>query len=98
MPAGVRKAMPQVRRERLHRVLASGDHEASRARGCPRARRCHHRARLPQQWDDPRRDQRFYETTEVLAPEDIADGVAFMVSRLRRTSISELWIMPLDQA
>jgi hypothetical protein len=24
--------------------------------------------------------------------------VAFMVSRLRRTSISELWIMPPDQA
>ena len=40
----------------------------------------------------------FYERTEVLAPEDIADGVAYMVSRPRHTAISELWIMPTDQA
>jgi NADP-dependent 3-hydroxy acid dehydrogenase YdfG len=40
----------------------------------------------------------FYEQTEVLAPEDIADGIAYMVTRPRRTSIAELWIMPTDQA
>jgi len=40
----------------------------------------------------------FYEQTEVLVPEDIADGVAYMVTRPRHTSISELWIMPTDQA
>ena len=40
----------------------------------------------------------FYQTTEVLAPEDIADGVSYMVTRPRHTSISELWIMPTDQA
>jgi len=40
----------------------------------------------------------FYETTEVLQAEDIADGVAYMVTRPRHTSISELWIMPTDQA
>jgi NADP-dependent 3-hydroxy acid dehydrogenase YdfG len=39
----------------------------------------------------------FYETTEVLAPEDVADAVAYMVSRPRHTSIGELWIMPTDQ-
>jgi NADP-dependent 3-hydroxy acid dehydrogenase YdfG len=39
----------------------------------------------------------FYETTEVLAPEDIADGVLYMVTRPRHTSIGELWIMPTDQ-
>jgi NADP-dependent 3-hydroxy acid dehydrogenase YdfG len=39
----------------------------------------------------------FYETTETLAPEDVADGVAFMVSRPRHASIGELWIMPTDQ-
>ena len=39
----------------------------------------------------------FYQTTEVLAPEDIADGVSYMVTRPRHTSISELWIMPTDQ-
>lgn len=40
----------------------------------------------------------FYESTETLVPEDIADGVAFMVTRPRRASISELWVMPTDQA
>ena len=40
----------------------------------------------------------FYEQTEVLRSEDIADGVAYMVTRPRHASISELWIMPTDQA
>lgn len=40
----------------------------------------------------------FYETTEVLQADDIADGVAYMVTRPRHASISELWIMPTDQA
>ncbi|MGW2823063.1 SDR family NAD(P)-dependent oxidoreductase [Streptomyces sp. NPDC001443] len=40
----------------------------------------------------------FYEQTEVLQPEDIADGVAYMVTRPRHASIGELWIMPTDQA
>ncbi|MER5181023.1 SDR family NAD(P)-dependent oxidoreductase [Streptomyces sp. NPDC002896] len=40
----------------------------------------------------------FYEATEVLSPEDIADGVAYMVTRPRHASIGELWIMPTDQA
>lgn len=40
----------------------------------------------------------FYETTEVLQAEDVADGVAYMVTRPRHASISELWIMPTDQA
>ena len=40
----------------------------------------------------------FYATTEVLASEDIADGVAYMVTRPRHASIAELWIMPTDQA
>jgi NADP-dependent 3-hydroxy acid dehydrogenase YdfG len=39
----------------------------------------------------------FYQTTEVLAPEDIADGVSYTVTRPRHTSIGELWIMPTDQ-
>ncbi|MFJ5304401.1 SDR family NAD(P)-dependent oxidoreductase [Streptomyces sp. NPDC088350] len=39
----------------------------------------------------------FYETTEVLAPEDIADGVAYMITRPRHASVGELWIMPTDQ-
>jgi NADP-dependent 3-hydroxy acid dehydrogenase YdfG len=40
----------------------------------------------------------FLETTVVLRAEDIADGVAYMVTRPRHASISELWIMPTDQA
>ncbi|MDT2006754.1 SDR family NAD(P)-dependent oxidoreductase [Rhodococcus opacus] len=39
----------------------------------------------------------FYEQTEVLVPEDIADGVAYMVTRPRHTAVGELWIMPTDQ-
>jgi NADP-dependent 3-hydroxy acid dehydrogenase YdfG len=39
----------------------------------------------------------FYATTEVLQAEDVADGVAYMVTRPRHASISELWIMPTDQ-
>jgi NADP-dependent 3-hydroxy acid dehydrogenase YdfG len=40
----------------------------------------------------------FYEQTEVLNPQDIADGVAYAVIRPRHTSIAELWIMPTYQA
>jgi NADP-dependent 3-hydroxy acid dehydrogenase YdfG len=40
----------------------------------------------------------FFTGVEVLAPEDIADGVAYMVTRPRHTAIGELWIMPTDQA
>jgi NADP-dependent 3-hydroxy acid dehydrogenase YdfG len=39
----------------------------------------------------------FLEQTAVLASEDIADAVAYMVTRPRHASISELWIMPTDQ-
>jgi NADP-dependent 3-hydroxy acid dehydrogenase YdfG len=39
----------------------------------------------------------FHATTETLTPEDIADGVAYMVTRPRHVSVSELWIMPTDQ-
>ena len=39
----------------------------------------------------------FYATTDAVAPEDIADGVAYMVTRPRHASIGELWIMPTDQ-
>ncbi|PPU44938.1 oxidoreductase [Xanthomonas arboricola] len=41
--------------------------------------------------------QAFYETHEVLRAADIADGVAYMVTRPRHISISELWIVPTDQ-
>ena len=40
----------------------------------------------------------FYATTETLVPQDIADGIAFMVTRPRHASIGELWMMPTDQA
>jgi NADP-dependent 3-hydroxy acid dehydrogenase YdfG len=39
-----------------------------------------------------------YANTETLLPEDIADGIAYMVTRPRHTSIGELRIMPTDQA
>ncbi|MEV7870006.1 SDR family NAD(P)-dependent oxidoreductase [Streptomyces sp. NPDC088124] len=40
----------------------------------------------------------FNERTEVLLADDIADGVAYIVTRPRRASIAELWVMPTDQA
>jgi NADP-dependent 3-hydroxy acid dehydrogenase YdfG len=40
----------------------------------------------------------YFEDSEVLAPEDIADGIAYMVTRPRHASIGELWIMPTEQA
>jgi NADP-dependent 3-hydroxy acid dehydrogenase YdfG len=52
----------------------------------------HNNAQVRNEIIDP-----FYEQTEVLAPEDIADGVAYIVTRPRHTSIGELWIMPTDQ-
>lgn len=35
---------------------------------------------------------------ELLAAEDIAESIIFMVTRPRRASIAELWVMPTDQA
>jgi NADP-dependent 3-hydroxy acid dehydrogenase YdfG len=35
---------------------------------------------------------------EPLQPGDIADSIAFMVTRPRRSSIAELWAMPTSQA
>jgi NADP-dependent 3-hydroxy acid dehydrogenase YdfG len=39
----------------------------------------------------------FVEQTEIVAAEDIADGVAYMVTRPGHASISGLWIMPTEQ-
>jgi NADP-dependent 3-hydroxy acid dehydrogenase YdfG len=33
-----------------------------------------------------------------LEPEDIAESIAFMVTRPARSSIAELWAMPTSQA
>jgi NADP-dependent 3-hydroxy acid dehydrogenase YdfG len=52
----------------------------------------HNRPEVRNEMIDP-----FYEQTEVLAPEDIADGVTYMVTRPRHTAVGELWIMPTDQ-
>jgi NADP-dependent 3-hydroxy acid dehydrogenase YdfG len=53
----------------------------------------HNNAGVRREMIDP-----FYASTEVLAPSDVADGVAYMVTRPRHASIAELWIMPTDQA
>jgi NADP-dependent 3-hydroxy acid dehydrogenase YdfG len=34
----------------------------------------------------------------MLDPEDIADGITYMVTRPRHTAIAELWVMPTEQA
>jgi NADP-dependent 3-hydroxy acid dehydrogenase YdfG len=40
----------------------------------------------------------FCASTETLLPQDIADGVAYMVTWPHRASVAELWIMHTDQA
>jgi NADP-dependent 3-hydroxy acid dehydrogenase YdfG len=40
----------------------------------------------------------FFASMEALDAEDIADGVAYMVTRPRHAAIGELWIMPTEQA
>ncbi|WP_419703403.1 SDR family NAD(P)-dependent oxidoreductase [Promicromonospora sp. NFX87] len=40
----------------------------------------------------------FLAATEVLEAKDIADAVAYMVTRPRHASVAELWVMPTDQA
>lgn len=52
----------------------------------------HNRPEIRDEMIDP-----CYEQTEVLAPEDVADGVACMVTRPRHASIGEHWITPTDQ-
>ncbi|HEX8590936.1 SDR family NAD(P)-dependent oxidoreductase [Pseudomonas sp.] len=39
----------------------------------------------------------FFASIEALDAEDIADGIAYMVTRPRHAAISELWIMPTEQ-
>ncbi len=39
-----------------------------------------------------------YGHLRMLDPEDIADGITYMVTRPRHAAISELWIMPTEQA
>jgi NADP-dependent 3-hydroxy acid dehydrogenase YdfG len=39
----------------------------------------------------------FFAGIEALEAEDVADAVAYMVTRPRHTAISELWIMPTNQ-
>jgi NADP-dependent 3-hydroxy acid dehydrogenase YdfG len=52
----------------------------------------HNRPEVRDEMIDP-----FYAQTEVLDPDDIADGVAYIVTRPRHTAVAELWIMPTDQ-
>jgi NADP-dependent 3-hydroxy acid dehydrogenase YdfG len=40
----------------------------------------------------------FFASIEALDAEDIADGVAYMITRPRHAAIGELWIMPTEQA
>jgi len=42
--------------------------------------------------------EKFFATIEALAPKDIANGVAYMVTQPRHAAIGELWIMPTEQA
>jgi NADP-dependent 3-hydroxy acid dehydrogenase YdfG len=52
----------------------------------------HNRPEIRTEMIDP-----FYEQTDVLGPEDVADAITYMVTRPRHTTIGEMWIMPTDQ-
>lgn len=41
--------------------------------------------------------QEFFDSTETLVPDDIADAVAYMVTRPRRASVGQIWVMPTEQ-
>ncbi|WAM19079.1 SDR family NAD(P)-dependent oxidoreductase [Rhodococcus sp. JS3073] len=58
----------------------------------------HNKPEIRKEMIDPFNEQTEVLAAEVLAAEDIADGVTYMVTRPRHTAISELWIMPTDQA
>jgi len=60
--------------------------------GVPTELGSHNKPEIRNQMIDP-----FYQQTEVLVPEDIADAIAYMITRPRHTAIAELWIMPTDQ-
>ena len=53
----------------------------------------HNSAQMKAQIIDP-----FNAEHEALSAEDIAESIVFMVTRPRRASIAELWVMPTDQA
>jgi NADP-dependent 3-hydroxy acid dehydrogenase YdfG len=53
----------------------------------------HNSERIRKEITDP-----FDAEHEKLVADDIADGVAYMVTRSRRTSIAQMWVMPTDQA
>ena len=86
---GVRGFTESLRQEVTQRHLRVGALEPG---GVATELGSHNTPEIRNQMIDP-----FYEQTEVLAPEDIADGVAYMVTRPRHTAISELWIMPTEQ-
>jgi NADP-dependent 3-hydroxy acid dehydrogenase YdfG len=86
---GVRGFSESLRQEVTRRHLRVGVLEPG---GVATELGSHNTPEVRNQMIDP-----FYEQTEVLAPADIADGVAYMVTRPRHTAIGELWIMPTDQ-
>lgn len=87
----------QVRRERVHRGPAPRGHKRHlrvgvlEPGGVTTELGSHNTGAAREQIDA------FYATTQALTPKDIADGVAYMITRPRHASIGELWIMPTDQ-
>jgi NADP-dependent 3-hydroxy acid dehydrogenase YdfG len=52
----------------------------------------HNRPEIQQSLVDP-----FYATHHPLSPEDLAESIAFMVTRPRHAAVNELWVMPTEQ-
>ncbi|MFI5084732.1 MAG: SDR family NAD(P)-dependent oxidoreductase [Actinomycetales bacterium] len=82
----------------FHRGRAPGSHEETRPCRCARALCGRHRARLARQRSGPERARRLGCHPRATAARDIAERIAFMVTRQRRSSIAELWAVPTSQA
>jgi NADP-dependent 3-hydroxy acid dehydrogenase YdfG len=95
-PWGSEGPCPAVheRRQGIPRQSGGGDVPCSEElpAWAPAEPGCHNSGAVREEIDS------FYATTAVLTPEDIADGVAYIVTRPRHASIGALWIMHNDQA
>ena len=95
--SGVYNATKHARR-RLQRVAAPGGDRAPRARLAGRARRRRHRAARATTGPRSARsiEQRFGDI-ERLEADDIADAIAYVVTRPRHVAVNEVLIRPTEQ-
>ena len=88
----------QARRRRVQRVAAPGGHRAPRARLAGRAGRRDHRAGRATTGPRCRRQMKAASASiERLEADDIADAIAYIVTRPRHVAINEILVRPTEQ-